>query len=122
MWPRLLLTLGALLLLVTAAFHATGLAMVGAWFNDERAGIMRMLWLTPTIDWTLVALFWAFVAARPRADLRVLVIAAALLPLASAVGLFVAVGAAHPGPLMLAGSAALAVVGAALLDVRPPAV
>jgi hypothetical protein len=122
MWPRLLLTLGALLLLVTAAFHANGLAMVGAWFNDERAGVMRMLWLTPTIDWTLVALFWVFVAARPRAELRVLVIAAALLPLASAVGLFVAVGAAHPGPLMLAGSAALAVVGAALLDVRPPAV
>ena len=120
MWPRILLALGALLLLATAAFHATGLAMVSAWFSDERAGIMRLLWLTPTVDWTLVALFWAYVALKARADLRMLAIAAALVPTIAAIGLFRAIGTAHPGPFMLGGAAALAIAGAAALRVRRP--
>jgi hypothetical protein len=121
MTSRILLGLAALLLIATAVFHATGLPMAAGWFSDERAGIMRMLWLTPTIDWSLVALFWAYVAAGARADLRLLAVAAAIVPGASAALLFSVVGLAHPGPAMLAGATALAVIGASRLRAMPPA-
>jgi len=117
---RVLLGAGALLLFATAVFHSTGLSMVGGWLTGERADVLKLLWMTPAVDWTLVALFWAYVALRRAVQLRGVAMAAALFPLTSAAGLFATVGTAHPGPFMLGGAALLAVAGAAKLGASNP--
>lgn len=109
---RILLTLGAILLLATAAFHSSGGAMVSGWLEGERGQILRLLWFVPPIDWAVVALIWAYAAWRPGRALAVVVWLSALIPLAVAVMLIVAVGPVFPGIWMLLGAVVLASAGA----------
>ena len=109
---RWLLVAGAALLIATALFHSTGLAMVGGWLPGQKGQILTLLWLTPIADWTVVALLWLWAAKRGRADLRLVVLFSAIVPAFVAIGLFVIAGASHPGGFMLAGSVILAVLGA----------
>lgn len=109
---RVLLAAGAILLMATALFHSTGLAMVAGWLPGDKGQILSLLWLTPVVDWTIVALLWLFVAWYARADLRLVVFISSIVPAFAAIGLFAIVGASHPGGFMLAGSAILALLGA----------
>ena len=114
---RILLLLGALLLLATAAFHASGGAMVAGWLDGERGQILRLLWFVPPIDWVVVALIWAFAAWRPSRVLAAIVWLSALIPLAVAGMLLVTIGPGFPGGWMLLGATILAGFGAARLRV-----
>ena len=108
---RMLLGLGALLLFATAAFHATGLAMVEGWLPGSRGAILELLWVVPTIDWAIVGILWATIAWLDDPRLKPLVWISAVIPLLIAVLLVKAVGFGHPGIWMLFGAAALAVAG-----------
>ena len=108
---RWLLIAGAVLLIATALFHSTGLSMVSGWLPGMRGQVLSLLWLTPVADWSVVALLWIIAAWHMRSELRVIVFVSAIVPAFAAVGLFMVAGASHPGPFMLAGAAALAVLG-----------
>lgn len=115
---RILLGLGALLLLATAAFHSSGGGAVSGWLEGERGQILRMLWFAPPIDWTVVALVWLFVGWRGDSGFAPLVWLTSIVPLSVALMLLAAVGAAFPGIWMLLGAAAFAAAGAARLPQR----
>lgn len=108
---RILILLGAALLLGTAAFHTSGGAMVAGWLDGERGAILRMLWYAPPLDWLVVSLIWGFVAWRGRRDMAPLVWIAAIIPLGVAAMMSAAIGLDFPGIWMLAGAAILAIVG-----------
>lgn len=109
---RALLIAGAVLLVATAAFHSTGLSMVAGWLPGDRGQVLGLLWLTPVADWSIVGLLWIMAAVRGRADWRAVVLISAIIPAFAAIGLFWVVGAAHPGPFMLAAATLLALIGA----------
>ncbi len=109
---RWLLGGGAVLLIATALFHSTGLPMVAGWLPGTRGQILGLLWLTPVADWIAVALLWIIAAVRLRSEMRAVVLVSAIVPVFAAIGLFVIVGAAHPGPFMLAVAVVLAMLGA----------
>jgi hypothetical protein len=108
---RVLLALAALLLFATAAFHASGGAMVSSWLDGDRGAILRLLWYVPTIDWAVIGLLWLFVAWRGDARSAPLVWISAIVPLAVAIMLARAVGPGFPGIWMLTGAVLLAVAG-----------
>ena len=108
---RILLTVGALLLLATAAFHGAGGAMVSGWLDGDRGRILRLLWFVPPIDWGIVALIWGYATWRPDARLAPVVWLAAIIPSAVALMLVGAVGAGFPGIWMLLGAVLLAAYG-----------
>ena len=112
---RILLGAGALLLAATAAFHASGGAMVSGWLQGDRGTILRLLWYVPTVDWSVVALVWGFIAFRPDRRFAPLVWLTALIPLSVAIMLIGAVGAGFPGIWMLIGAVILGSLGAARL-------
>jgi len=109
---RWLLIAGAVLLIATALFHATGLSMVSGWLPGMRGRVLSLLWLTPVIDWFAVAILWLIAAWRLRSELRLIVLVSAIVPAFAAAGLFIVAGTSHPGPFMLAGAVLLAVLGA----------
>ena len=113
---RILLGLGAALLIATAAFHGSGGAMVSGWLEGERGEILRLLWYVPTVDWIVVALIWLFVARWGDRRLAPLVWISALIPSSVALMLIWAVGAGFAGIWMLIGSVLLAAVGSARLQ------
>ena len=115
---RILLGLGALLLIATAAFHGSGGGMVSGWLEGDRGKILQMLWFVPPIDWVVVALVWAFVGWRHDVGFAPLVWLTAIIPLSVALMLIATVGAAFPGVWMLLGAVAMAVAGAARLRQR----
>jgi len=109
---RWLLIAGAVLLIATALFHSTGLAMVSDWLPGMRGQILSLLWFMPVADWSVVAILWIIAAWQLRSNLRLIVLVSAIVPAIAAVGLFMVAGTSHPGPFMLAGAAMLAVLGA----------
>ncbi len=112
---RALLTAGAILLFATAAFHASGGAMVADWLPGARGAVLTLLWNVPVVDWSIVGLLWLFVAWRADRRFMPVVWLSAMIPIVVAVMLIAAVGLGHPGIWMLIGASALAGVGAARL-------
>jgi hypothetical protein len=115
MLGRILLTLGALVLIGTAAFHASGAAMVSGWLGGERGILLQMLWLIPTLDWAVVGLAWLFIAWRGSHRMAPLVWVLALIPGGAAVMVANAVGPAFLGLWLLAGATLLALLGSIAL-------
>lgn len=116
---RLLLLLGASLLLATAAIHALGYAMVSSWLEGDRGEILKVAWFTFSIDWAVVALIWAYCGWRDDRRLRPVIWAAAIIPAASAIGLVATVGPAFFGVWMLVGAVTLTLTGASRLSAPP---
>jgi hypothetical protein len=115
MLGRLLLALGALVLLGTAAFHATGGPMVAGWLSGERGAVLQMLWYVPTLDWAVVGLAWLFIAWRGNRRLAPLVWLLAAVPGGAAFMVAATVGSAFLGLWLLAGATLLAVLGSIAL-------
>ncbi|HEV2568368.1 hypothetical protein [Sphingomonas sp.] len=112
---RGLLGLAAVLLLATALFHGSGGSMVSSWLTGQRGEMLQALWYLPSLDWLVVALVWAFVAARPSGPAATLALILALLPAGAALLVSGAVGWGFPGVWMLAGAAVLGAAGSAKL-------
>ncbi len=115
MLGRILLTLGALVLIGTAAFHGSGAGMVAGWLGGERGALLQTLWFIPTLDWAAVGLAWLFIAWRGSARLAPLVWLLALIPGGAAAMVAAAVGPAFLGVWLLAGATLLALLGSIAL-------
>jgi len=115
MLGRAFLTLGGLVLLGTAAFHATGGPMVAGWLGGERGAVLQMLWYIPTLDWSVVALAWLLIAWWGNHRLAPLVWILALIPGFAAALVAATVGPTFLGLWLLAGATLLAVLGSIAL-------
>jgi hypothetical protein len=111
-FARIGLGLAAALLLATALFHGSGGAMVSGWLSGQRGEMLKALWYLPSLDWLVVAVLWAWAAAKPSPSLAPFLLIAALIPLGAALLVAGAVGFGFPGVWMLLGAAALACFGA----------
>ena len=114
---RALLFAAAALLLATAGLHAAGASMVDAWLEglgpDRRAGL-RLVWLTDSIDWAVVAILWALAAWKREPGWLGAAAVATLIPAAVAIGIL-AIDPGFFGGWMLLASVALALTGQWLL-------
>lgn len=115
MLGRILLTLGALVLIGTAAFHGSGAGMVAGWLNGERGALLQILWFIPALDWVVVGLAWLFIAWRGTNRFAPLVWVLALVPAGAAAMVASAVGPNFLGVWLLAAAALLAVLGSIAL-------
>ena len=122
MLGRILLTLGALVLIGTAALHGSGAQMVAGWLGGERGLLLQTLWFIPVLDWATVALVWLFIAWRGDSRLGPLVWLLALVPGGAAAMVAASVGPYFVGVWLLAGATLLALLGSiALPRVGAPA-
>jgi hypothetical protein len=119
MLGRILVTLGALLLIATAVMHGLGGQMVSGWVSGERAAVLQALWYLPAIDWVVVALAWLAIAWTGGIRLGWLIWLVAAIPAAAAILLVATVGAGFFGVWMLAGAVLLALLGSIALPRRP---
>jgi hypothetical protein len=119
MLGRILLALGALLLVATSVVHGLGGRMVSGWLGGERGLVLQVLWYLPTLDWAAVALAWLFIAWRGSNRMAPLVWLLALVPGGAAAMLTSAVGPGFFGIWMLAGATLLALLGSIALPRRP---
>jgi hypothetical protein len=115
MLGRILLTVGALVLIGTAAFHGSGAQMVSGWLGGERGAMLQTLWFIPVLDWAAVGLAWLFIAWRGGNRLAPLVWLLALIPAGAAAMVASSVGPYFVGVWLLAGAALLAVLGSIAL-------
>ena len=115
MLGRLLLVLAALVLIGTAAFHASGGGMVAGWLGGERGALLQTLWFIPALDWAGVGLAWLFIAWRGNARFAPLVWLLALIPAGAAAMVAASVGPGFLGVWLLAGAALLALLGSIAL-------
>jgi hypothetical protein len=115
MLGRTLLTLGALLLIGTAAFHGSGAATVAGWLGGERGALLQTLWFIPVLDWATVGLAWLYIAWRGGSRLAPLVWLLALIPAGAAAMIAASVGPNFVGVWLLAGAALLALLGSVAL-------
>lgn len=112
---RVLLILAGLVLIATAAFHASGGAMVAGWLPGERGSLLQALWFIPTLDWTTVGLAWLYIAWRGTTRLAPLVSVLALIPAGAAAMIAASVGPNFLGVWLLGAAALLAVLGSITL-------
>lgn len=117
---RALLTLAALVLIGTAAFHVSGVAEISDWLAGERAILLAALWHMPAFDWLASAIAWLAIAWWADRRAAPLVWVLAFIPGGAAALIAVSVGPMFLGFWLLAGATALAVVGSLLLP-RPDA-
>ena len=113
---RTLLFSAAALLLATAAIHAGGQPMVTGWtagLDRQPAAALRLVWITDSIDWAVVALLWGLAAWKGRRGWLGAAAVAALIPLAGGVGVL-GIEPRFFGGWMILASVALAASGLAL--------
>ena len=113
---------GALLLLATAAIHATGCQMIAGWLSDlgpqQRYGL-QLVWLTDSLSWFVVALLWLGAAWRPDRSWRAAGLMGALIPLLTGAGILLIDPTFFGGYLLLI-SGGLGAIGAALARAAEP--
>jgi|GEM_PF-3931341 len=120
MLGRLLLALAALVLIGTAAFHGSGAGMVAGWLGGERGAVLQMLWLIPTLDWSVVGLAWLLIAWRGSRRMAPLVWVLALIPGGAAAMVAATAGPAFIGFWLLAGATLLALLATIALPRHQP--
>ncbi len=118
--PRLLLAFSALLLVVggiahAAAFHgasaAIGASNLGRFFGNSS----KALWLSDSSNMFILAAIFSLIAARPSSAASPVVLLLALIPVATAVLIYVFLGAFFAGHLLLAAGATAFFAGLRLL-------
>jgi len=100
-------SIGSLILAVTAAFHFTGHAGISEWVAEAGdqgffAQAIPTIWLFPTVHWMAIAIGLAAGAWFRMAGLRILLIACALLIAADAALIVYAVGPFVGSAMLLA--------------------
>ena len=110
---RTFLVGGALLLLTTAAIHATGVSMVAGWaaeLQPREAAALQLVWLSDSFEWGVAAAIWLLAAWKATPAWRAAASVAGLIPLAGGVGVMALDPTFFGGHLLLA-SVALAAAG-----------
>ena len=114
---RALLVAGALLLLATAAIHATGTQMIAGWttdFEPFQRYALQLVWLTDSFDWAVVAAAWLIAARYPSTSWSGAAMLLALIPAACAAGILF-IEPRFFGAYLLLGSVGLAATGVGFL-------
>ena len=119
MLGRILVTLGALLLVGAAVLHGLGGQMAAGWVSGPRAGVLQALWYFPTVDWAVVALTWLAIAWTGGMRFGWLIWLLAAIPAAAAVLIVSTIGPDFFGVWMLAGAVLLALLGSIALPRQP---
>lgn len=117
-----LLVAGALLLLATAAIHATGTQMIAGWaadFEPFRRYALQLVWLTDSFDWAVVALAWLIAARYPTSSWRSAAMLLAFIPAVCAIGIL-SIEPRFFGAYLLLGSISLAMAGIAFIRRSDP--
>ena len=114
--PRLLFALSSLLMAIGGASHAAAFnrtlpATAKSNLTPFFAGSFKLLWLADSATMFILSAIFGFVAARPSAATRPLLILISLIPAATAVLVYVFLGSFFAGHILLA-TAALAFVAA----------
>jgi len=109
MSKRTLLTAGAIVLVLGAALHCYGWAIVGAKFAGPLFPVSRLFWFSLPIDWLVVAAIW-FQCARGGASMTIVRIAA-IIPIVMAIGGFAVIGPRFIGAWVFSIAAVLGLVG-----------
>jgi hypothetical protein len=104
--PRVLLAFSALLAAMGAALHASAYKKAAAAVDASNLApffgkSLKGLWLGDSATLILVAMIFAFIAARPTSATRPVVMLVALIPAATAVLLYVFLGNFFAGHLLL---------------------
>ncbi|HEY5712469.1 MAG TPA: hypothetical protein VIT38_11295 [Allosphingosinicella sp.] len=113
---RALLIAGGVVLGATAVIHSTGTAMVDHWtvaMDEQPRAALRLVWLTDSFDWAVVAAGWLVAAWRPGTAWRYAAALLALIPLAGAIGILRIEPTFFGGHLVLA-SVIMALAGVGL--------
>ncbi|HEX2763128.1 MAG TPA: hypothetical protein VHM92_04685, partial [Allosphingosinicella sp.] len=106
---RTFLFAAAALLVTTAALHAMGQPMVAAWvegLDAQKRAAVSLVWLTDSLDWTVVAALWALAAWRRERPYLTAAAVATIIPSAMAAGVLT-IDPTFFGGWMLAGSVTL---------------
>jgi hypothetical protein len=114
--PRFMLAIASLLQLLeaaahTAAFHRARVVIDNANLPAFIGKSSKAVWLADSTTMCSLAVIFAFVAARPTAATRPLVLLLALIPAATAVLIYTFLGNFFAGHLLLATAAAVFVAG-----------
>ena len=113
-YARFLLALAALLLAVGAIMHACAFKKIVSAITDSNleafaAGSLKLLWLGDSATLVLLAAAFAFIAARPSAGTRWIVVILSLIPASTAILIYTFIGSFIGGHvLMVAAIAAFA--------------
>jgi len=104
--PRLLLASSALLLLIGGLLHASAFnkvlsALAIANLQPFAANSLKILWLADSTTSIALAAVFGFIAGRPSAAKRSVVLLLALIPLATAVLIYIFMGSFIGGHIML---------------------
>jgi hypothetical protein len=105
-----------MLLMTTAVIHAMGQPMVDGWvqgLEEQQKAAVRLVWITDSIDWAVVAMLWATGAWKQERACLIAAAIAAIIPSAMAAGIL-RIEPTFFGGWMLIGSLALAMAGIAL--------
>lgn len=113
-FPRILLAFSALLLAVGAWMHASAFKKISSSLADSNlvpfaANSLKTLWLADSAASILVASIFAFVAIRPSAAMRWIIVLVALIPATTAFFIYTFIGSFIGGHvLMISAIAAIA--------------
>ena len=114
--PRFLLTFAALLLAVGAIMHASAFKKIASTVADSNleafaAGSLKLLWLGDSATLLLLAAVFAFIAARPSAATRWIVVILSLIPASTAILIYTFIGSFIGGHVLIVAAIATFVGG-----------
>ena len=105
-YARFLLAFAALLLAVGAIMHASAFKKIASTVADSNlevfaAGSLKLLWLGDSATLLLLATVFAFIAARPSAGTRWIVVILSLIPASTAILIYTFIGSFIGGHVLI---------------------
>ena len=121
MVKRFLLAFATLLLAVGALMHASAFKKILTAIADSNlapfaANSLKVLWLGDSTTLLVLAAVFAFIAARPSAAIRWIIVILSLIPAATAILIYVFIGSFIGGHMLLATAIAAFVGGVQYLS------
>jgi hypothetical protein len=114
--PRFLLAFAALVLAVGAIMHASAFKRIVSAITDSNlasfaAGSLKLLWLGDSTTLLLLGAAFAFIAARPSAATRWVVVILSLIPATTAILIYIFIGSFIAGHMLLVAAIAALIAG-----------
>jgi hypothetical protein len=114
--PRFLLAFAALLLAVGAIMHASAFKKIASAVADSNlpafaASSLKLLWLGDSTTLLLLAAAFAFIAARPSAATRWVIVILSLIPATTAILIYIFIGSFVGGHMLMVAAIAAFIGG-----------
>jgi len=123
-YGRFLLAFAALLLAVGAIMHASAFKKIVSAITDSNleafaAGSLKLLWLGDSVTLLLLAAAFAFIAARPSAGTRWIIVILSLIPASTAILIYTFIGSFIGGHVLIVAAIAAFVGGLQYPSTQP---